>query len=388
MELVAPVGDWAMVRAAEKAGADAIYFGLKEWSMRHSAKNFTLKDLEEISKLKVKKYLCLNTLMFDKDLKQIENIIKKIKGKVDAVVCWDMGVISLLNKYKIPIHLSTQASVANSEALKMYKKLGVKRIVLARELNLEDIKNIKKSGMKIEVFVHGAMCMAISGRCFLSQDMYGMSANRGRCVQSCRREYDVIDRQTNKKLKLGSNYILSPKDLCALSFMEKLKKLKIDAFKIEGRSKNPEYVKTVVECYREAIDNKLSEKRIKELVKKLKTVYNRDFSEGFYFGAPGNNDWSNEGGNKAIERKKFIGKVNNYFVKSGVADVDILSGSLKVGDEILIIGNKTGILRQEVKSMHLDFKFINNVKKGSNIGLKVKERVRKNDQIYLIYSKV
>jgi len=388
MELVAPVGDWAMVRAAEKAGADAIYFGLKEWSMRHSAKNFTLKDLEEIGKLKVKKYLCLNTLMFDKDLKKIENIIKKIKGKVDAVVCWDMGVISLLNKYKIPIHLSTQASVANSEALKMYKKLGVKRIVLARELNLDDIKNIKKSGMKVEVFVHGAMCMAISGRCFLSQDMYGMSANRGRCVQSCRREYDVIDRQTNKKLKLGSNYILSPKDLCALSFMEKLKKLKIDAFKIEGRSKNPEYVKTVVECYREAIDNKLSEKRIKELVKKLKNVYNRDFSEGFYFGAPGINDWSDEGGNKAVERKKFIGKVNNYFVKSGVADVDILSGSLKVGDEILIIGNKTGILRQEVKSMHLDFKFINNVKKGSNIGLKVKERVRKNDQIYLIYSKV
>lgn len=388
MELVAPVGDWAMVRAAKKAGADAIYFGLKEWSMRHSAKNFTLKDLEEIGKLKVKKYLCLNTLMFDKDLKKIENIIKKIKGKVDAVVCWDMGVISLLNKYKIPIHLSTQASVANSEALKMYKKLGVKRIVLARELNLDDVKNIKKSGMKVEVFVHGAMCMAISGRCFLSQDMYGMSANRGRCVQSCRREYDIIDRQTNKKLKLGSNYILSPKDLCALSFMEKLKKLKIDAFKIEGRSKNPEYVKTVVECYREAIDNKLSEKRIKELVKKLKTVYNRDFSEGFYFGAPGINDWSDEGGNKAVERKKFIGKVNNYFVKSGVADVDILAGSLKVGDEILIIGNKTGILRQEVKSMHLDFKFINNVKKGSNIGLKVKERVRKNDQIYLIYSKV
>lgn len=384
MELIAPAGDWAMVKAAEVAGADAIYFGLKEWSMRHSAKNFTLKDLPKLGKLKMKKYLCLNTIIFDKDFSKIKKVIEKAKGNVDAVICWDLGLMKLLKKAKIPIHLSTQASVANSEALKMYKELGVERVVLARELNLDDIKKIKKY-IDVECFVHGAMCMAISGRCFLSQELYGMSANRGRCVQPCRREYKLIDKQTSKEVNIGRDYVMSVKDLCALPFIDKLKKAGVTSFKIEGRSKNPEYVKAVVECYREAIDNKLSVKRVKELVEKLRTVYNRGFSEGFFFKAPGQKEFIDFPGSVATKRKKLVGRVLNYFVKNKVASVEILSGGLKVGDEILVIGNKTGVLKQKVSSMHLDYKNVSKVKKGDSIGLLVSERVRKNDEIYLFY---
>ncbi len=382
MELIAPAGDWAMVKAAEVAGADAIYFGLKEWSMRHSAKNFSLKDLPRLGELKMKKYLCLNTIIFDKDFSKIKKVIEKAKGNVDAVICWDLGLMKLLKKAKIPIHLSTQASVANSEALKMYKELGVERVVLARELNLDDIKKIRKS-IEVECFVHGAMCMAVSGRCFLSQELYGMSANKGRCVQPCRREYKLVDKQTSKEVNIGRDYIMSVKDLCVLPFIDKLKKAGVSAFKIEGRSKNPEYVQTVTECYREAIDNKLSVKRVKELIEKLRTVYNRGFSDGFYFKAPGQKEFIDFPGSVATKRKKLVGRVLNYFVKNKVASVEILSGSLKVGDKILVIGNKTGVLKQKVSSMHLDYKNVSKVKKGDVIGLLVSERVRKNDEVYL-----
>lgn len=385
MELVAPAGDWAMIRAAEKAGADAIYFGLKEWNMRHSAKNFSLKDIDEISKLKMKKYLCLNTIMFDKDFSKLKKVIEKVRGKVDAVICWDLGIMKLLKKNKIPIHLSTQASVANSEALKFYKELGVKRIVLARELSLENIKKIKKYNIEIECFVHGAMCMAVSGRCFLSQELYDMSANRGRCVQPCRRKYKLVDKQTNKELNIGRDYILSVKDLCALPFLDKLKNAGVDSFKIEGRSKNPEYVKNVVECYREAVDNKLSEKRKKELIDNLKKVYNRDFSDGFYFKIPGQKEFINYPGSAATKKKKLIGRITNYYRKNNVALVQVLSGSLKLGDNILIIGNKTGVVEQKVESIQINHKDVKKVKKGEFFGLLVKDRVRQNDFVYLFH---
>ncbi len=384
MELVAPAGNWAMLNAAIKAGADAVYFGLKDLNMRHSAKNFDLKDLDKIGKLKIKKYLCLNTVMFDKDFKKIEKILDKAKGNIDAVICSDMGVFNLAKKKKIPIHLSTQASVANSEAIKFYKKLGVKRIVLAREFNLEQIKKLKRSGMEIECFVHGAMCMAVSGRCFLSQDLFGMSANRGRCVQPCRRTYDLVDRETGNKVNIGRDYILSVKDICALQFIDELKKLKIDAVKIEGRSKSPEYVKTVVEVYREAIDNKLNDKKIKELIEKLKTVYNRGFSSGFYFGKPGDSEYINHYGSKSKRKKKIIGIILNFYKKNNVAIFKIYTGNLKIGDKVLVIGNKTGVVEQEIKSMEIEHKKVKKVGKGGLVGVLMDNVVRKNDNVYLV----
>ncbi len=384
MELVAPAGDWAMLKAAEKAGADAVYFGLKEWNMRHSAKNFSLPDLKRIGKLEIKKYLTLNSVLFDKDLYKINKILDKVKDNVNAVICWDMGLLGLLKKKEIPIHLSTQASVANSEALKFFKEQGVTRVTLARELNLEQIKKLKKY-VEIGCFVHGAMCMAVSGRCFLSLDMFGMSANRGRCVQPCRRTYKLIDKETGKEIDVGRDYILSPKDVCALPFLDKLKAAGVSAFKIEGRSKNPEYVKTTVECYREALDNKLNENRINELIDRLKTVYNRGFSNGFYFGVPGINDFSNNYGSASVNKKKFIGVVENYYKKNKVAVVKILTGSLKIGDSILLTGNKTGVAEQKVRSMQINHKDTEKAAKGDIIGILMDSDVRENDMVYLVY---
>lgn len=385
MELIAPAGDWAMLRAAEKAGADAVYFGLKDFNMRHSAQNFTLSDLKKIGKLKIKKYLTLNSVIFDKDLPKIEKILDKAKGNVDAVICWDTGLLGLLKKKGIPIHLSTQASVANSEAVKFFKEQGVTRITLARELSLEQIKKLKKY-VEIECFVHGAMCMAVSGRCFLSLDMFKMSANSGRCVQPCRRTYKLTDKETGKEIDIGRDYILSPKDLCALPFLDKLKKAGISAFKIEGRSKTPEYVKTVVECYREALDNELSKERINELIDKLKTVYNRGFSDGFYFGIPGISEFSNTDGSIATKRKKFIGIVENYYKKNKVAVVKVLSGGLKLNDNVLFIGNKTGVIGHKITGMQIDYKNVGEVKKGDLVGILMDNTVRENDKVYLTYN--
>lgn len=244
-ELLAPAGNFPMLITAVNAGADAVYFGLQEFNMRDAAKNFTLKDLSKIKKVcttqglngrKVKMYLTLNTIIYNNELKKLENLIRKVKGKVDAIICWDLSVINLCKKYKIPFHISTQASVSNLEAAKFYKKLGAERIVLARELNLKQIKKISEK-VEIECFVHGAMCLAISGRCLMSQHSFNKSANRGQCLQNCRRSYIIKD-DSGTELKIDNNRILSAKDLCTLPFIEKLKKAGITSFKIEGRNRD------------------------------------------------------------------------------------------------------------------------------------------------------
>lgn len=230
-ELLAPAGNFAMLVTAINAGADAVYFGLKEFSMR--TKNFSFKDLDKINEIcksrKIKKYLTLNTIIYDNELKKLEEIIRQVKGKIDAIICWDLAVIRLCNKYKIPFHVSTQASVSNSESAKFYKKLGAKRIILARELNLKQIKEISKI-IDVECFAHGAMCVAVSGRCFTSQFLFNKSANRGKCLHPCRRSYLVKDLQEGYELKVENNKILSAKDLCTLPFIEKLKKSKNKIF--------------------------------------------------------------------------------------------------------------------------------------------------------------
>ncbi|MBW2996189.1 U32 family peptidase [Candidatus Woesearchaeota archaeon] len=386
-ELISPAGDWISLRAGIDAGADAVYFGLKEFSMRAKAKNFDLKELkkvvDECHKKKVKAYLALNTIIYEDELEKIKNILKEVKkAKVDAIHAWDLSIVGEALKLKIPVHLSTQASVSNSEAAKFYKKLGIKRIILARECSLEQIKEIKKvKGLEIEVFVHGAMCVSISGRCFISQFEFGKSANRGECLQPCRREYTVSDEEGNK-LKLGNNYVMSPKDLCALPFIEKLKF--VDAFKIEGRNRSPEYVKTVTEVYREAIDKKLTKARIKQLMKKLKTVYNRGFSSGFYLGKPMPKDFTDVYGSKATRKKVYAGKVLHYYGNIKVAEVKVEAGSLKTGDEIMIQGPTTGVYEQKLKSMEIKHKKVKEVKKGNAVGIKLEKVVRKNDKVFVI----
>ncbi len=312
-ELLAPAGDFPMLVAAVNAGADAVYFGLKSgFSMRANAKNFTIKDLDKIkeicNKRKIKKYLTLNTIIYDEELEKIEEIIKAVKGKVDAIICWDLAVVQLCKKYKIPFFISTQASVANSETAKFYKKLGAKRIVLARELNLKQIKKI--SGIiNVECFIHGAMCVSISGRCFTSQFLFNKSANRGECIHPCRRSYIVKDKQEGYELELENDKIMSAKDLCTLPFIEELKKTGVKSFKIEGRNRDARYVETVVRTYRKALDKRLSKKEIEQGLEQLKKIYNKGFSNGFYLGLPTSKDLAEIEHSAATEKKHFIGKI-------------------------------------------------------------------------------
>ena len=264
-ELLAPIQDFTSLRAAIDAGADAVYFGIKGLNMRDSAKNFELKDLKKIhdicEKNDIKNYLALNTIIYDDEIKKLKTLLERSKSYIDAVICWDFSVIKEADKLNMPIHLSTQASISNYEALSFLKKKikNLRRVILARELSLKQIekiiKNIKKDKLNIEIetFIHGAMCVSISGRCFISQFEFGRSANRGRCIQPCRRSYLVEDEE-GTRLRLKNDYIMSPKDLCTLPFIDRLIKARISSFKIEGRNRSPEYVKTVVECYREAID--------------------------------------------------------------------------------------------------------------------------------------
>ncbi|MFH1918129.1 MAG: peptidase U32 family protein [Nanoarchaeota archaeon] len=384
-ELLAPAGDFPMLVAAVKAGADAVYFGLKEFNMRASAKNFTIKDLDKISEIckpkNVKRYLTLNTIIYDDEIQKLRDLIKKVKGKVDAVICWDLAVIQLCKKHKVPFHISTQASISNTDSAKFYKKLGAERIVLARELNLQQIKGISKI-IPIECFIHGAMCVAVSGRCFTSQFLFNKSANRGECIQPCRRSYIVKDKQEGYELEIDNNRVMSAKDLCTLPFIEELKNAGITSFKIEGRIRDARYVDAVVKTYRKALDNNLNKKEIQELVEELKKVYNREFSSGFYLGAPTSDDFSKVEHSAAKEKKHFVGKVTHYYPKVGVAKI-MLSSNLKVGDNIIIIGKTTGIEKSKIKRIEIENKPIQQGKKGEEVGVKLPE-VRKGDEVYKI----
>jgi len=386
-ELLAPAGDFPSLIAAVKSGADAVYFGLQEFNMRDSAKNFKLQDLKKINKItgkNIKRYLTLNTIIYDNEIKKIESIIKKVKPYIDAIICWDLSVIKLCKKHKIPFHISTQASVSNSKAAEFYKKLGAERINLARELNLKQIKKISKI-LPVEIFIHGAMCVSISGRCFTSQFLQNKSANRGQCTHPCRREYTIKDSE-NHELKLENNKVISAKDLCTLPFIEKLKKANISAFKIEGRNRNAEYVNTVTKIYRKALDKKLTKKETQSSLKELKKVYNRGFSSGFYLKLPTSDDFSESENGEAKEKKLFVGRIEKYWNKIKVAQVKILTGKLKINNEIYIKGNTTGIIRAKIKSMEINKKQVKEAKKPQDIAIQL-PKCRKGDEVYLISKK-
>jgi len=387
-ELLAPVGDFTNLKIAIDAGADAVYFGLKEFSLRANAKNFELKDLDKISQIckpkKIKKYLTMNSIIYNNEIPKVEKILKKIKGKINAVICWDLSVIQLCKKHKIPFHISTQASVSNYESAKFYKKLGAERIVLARELNLKQIKEIrKKVNIELETFIHGAMCISVSGRCFMSQHLFNSSANRGQCIHPCRREYIITDTQQGKQLKVQNNHILSAKDLCTLPFIEKLKSAGITCFKIEGRNRDPRYIDTVVRIYRKAIDKKLTEKEIKKSLEELKSVYTKGFSSGFYLGMPTSDDISKTEHSSATKKKHFVGKIKKYYPKIKVAEIKLVS-ELKLNDEIIIVGKTTGLVKQKVLSMEIKNKQIKKAQKDDEVGIKIISKVRKGDDVYVV----
>ena len=391
---MAPAGDWTMLRAAVNSGADAVYFGVDKLNMRAKAKNFSVDDLNNISEFckgnNVRTYLTLNTIVFEEELDEVEEIITKAKeAGIDRIICWDLAVAELCHKHDFPFAISTQGSISNSLAASVYKRLGAVRIVLARECSLEEIKKIRaNTDLEIEAFIHGAMCIAISGRCFMSHHLFGKSANRGECVQPCRREYEVIDSATEKSLVIGEDYVMSPKDLCTIEFIDQLIEAEIDSFKIEGRKRSPEYVAKVVSVYRNAIDlyfeGKLTAEKKKEFLKELETVYNRGFSSGFYFGVPSSEDYAGVEGSKATTRKVYVGKVLNYYKEPEVVHILLESGKIKIGDKILFIGETTGVVETEIKEMRVNETEESEAQKGDEITFRVPTLVRRNDKVYLI----
>lgn len=391
---MAPAGDWTMLRAAVSSGADAVYFGLDKLNMRAKAANFSVDELPEIvsfcNEHNIKTYLTLNTIVFEEELSDLEEIIIAAKQNgVDRIICSDLAVADLCFKHQIPFCISTQSSISNSLAADVYKRMGAVRIVLARECSLEEIKKIRaKTDLEIEAFIHGAMCIAVSGRCFISHHLFGKSANRGECIQPCRREYEVYDPAIGKSLVIGEDYIMSPKDLCTIEFIDKLIEAGIDSFKIEGRKRAPEYIAKAVYIYRQAIDlyfeNKLTIEKKKELLTELEKVYNRGFSTGFYFGTPSSEEYAGVEGSKATTRKTYVGKVLNYYKEIEVAHLLIESGQLKLNDEILIMGETTGVLEITLEKMSVNDKNDVTAKRGDEVTLKVSSLVRRNDKVYLI----
>jgi U32 family peptidase len=394
-ELISPAGDWPSLRSAIDAGADAVYFGIKEHNMRRAADNFDSLEIGKVMSLLHKNgrkgYLTLNTIVYDKEIARIRKILQLAKRSgVDAVLAWDMGVLELAKEIDIPVHLSTQASVSNFLSLKFFSGLGIKRIVLARECSLADIKNIaaqiKKQGLdcRIEAFIHGAMCVSISGRCFFSQHFFKKSANRGECFQPCRREYVIKDTALGDEYVLGKDYVLSAKDLCTIDFIDQLIKAGVSCFKIEGRMRAPEYTHVVTSVYRRAIDafakGKLNAALKKSLRKKLETVFNRGFETGFYLGAPA--DIGSSVGAHGKE-KVFLGKVTNYYHRIGVAEVLLTSGGVRVGDEILIFGKTTAAFFSKITELQIEHKDVNVALKGALVGIKLSVPAKPNDKVFL-----
>lgn len=393
-ELLAPAGNWAMLNTAINSGADAVYFGVKQLNMRAAAGNFDISELDEIvkhcSENKVKAHLTLNTIVYENELEELDDIIIKAKNAgVELIICWDMSVIQKCLEHEVPFCISTQASISNSASVKFYETIGAARVVLARECTLEKIREIKsKTNLEIETFVHGAMCVAVSGRCFMSHELFGKSANRGECLQPCRREFEVIDKDQSGSLILGEDYVMSPKDLCTIEIIDKLIESGIDSFKIEGRKRSPEYIAKVVSTYRKAIDlyfeGKLSSEAKNNFLEELKKVYNRGFSTGFYLGTPSSKDFANIYGSAATTKKSYVGKVINYYKKSNVVSVKLEADSIYVGETVYIIGNTTGTIEMKLNELMLDENKISKGEKGTEVTFLCQNLVRPNDRLYKI----
>lgn len=385
IEIMAPAGNFECLHAAIQGGANSVYFGVGNLNMRsHSANNFSAEDLSEVCRIcrenGVKSYLTLNIVLYQEDLAPMRKTLDAAKAAgITAVIASDMAAIAYCRQIGIEVHISTQLSISNVEALRFYAQFA-DVIVLARELNLHQVKEIHETIVKericgpsghlveIEMFAHGALCMAISGKCYLSLHAYGASANRGACYQICRRGYEVTDLETGNQLLVDNKYIMSPKDLCTIEFMDKIIDAGVTVFKIEGRARSAEYVKKVASCYRRAADAVIEGRYTPELASALKgelsEVFNRGFWDGYYQGAK-LGEWSEVYGSRSTRKKVYTGKVTNWFAKLGVAEILIESVPLKVGDRILIMGPTTGVVETDVKEIRVDLKPVDSAEKGT-----------------------
>ena len=408
LEIMAPAGNFECLQAAIQGGADSVYFGVEKLNMRsHSANNFKMEDLPEICRIckehGVKSYLTLNIVLYQEDLEDMRHTLDAAKASgITAVIASDMAAIMYAREIGLEVHISTQLSISNAEALRFYSQYA-DVVVLARELNLGQVREIKSvidaedikgpSGRKVEIemFAHGALCMAVSGKCYLSLHEYGASANRGSCYQICRRGYEVTDLETGSKLVVDNKYIMSPKDLCTIEFMDKIIDAGVSVFKIEGRARSAEYVKRTASCYRRAADAVCDGKYTPELAaglkKELAEVFNRGFWDGYYQGAR-LGEWSEVYGSKATRKKVYCGKVTNWFSKLGVAEILVESAPLKTGDEILVIGPSTGVVELTVSEIRVDLKPVREAGKGTYCSIPAdlggqSEKLRRSDKVYV-----
>lgn len=406
IEIMSPVGSFESLAAAIQAGAGSVYFGIGHLNMRsRSSVNFSFSDLKEIASIcrkhKVKTYLALNTVIFDSELDEMKALVDAAKQYgLDAVIASDHSLFQYAQEKGVEIHISTQCNITNIEAVKYFSRFA-DVMVMARELSLEQVaaivrrisdEQIKGPGgklIRVEVFIHGALCMAVSGKCYLSIDQFNHSANRGACYQPCRRSYTVKDAENEIELELDHEYIMSPKDLCTIGFMDKIIESGVKILKIEGRGRSPEYVKTVTSCYHEAVQSYFngtySREKVAAWTERLSSVYNRGFWEGYYLGrAIG--EWAELYGSAATKTKKYIGKVVNYFSKLKVAEIKIESGFLNTGEEFYIIGPTTGVYQSVVKEIRVDLKTTTTANKGEFCSIPVDEPVRRSDKVYTIHA--
>lgn len=401
-EIMAPVGSRESLAAAIQGGADSIYFGIENLNMRaRSANTFTIDDLREIAHTcdehGMKSYLTVNTIIYDQDVALMRTIVDAAKAAgISAVIAADVAVMSYARQIGQEVHLSTQLNISNVEALRFYAQFA-DVVVLARELNLEQVAEIYRhiqeenicgpSGeqIRIEMFCHGALCMAVSGKCYLSLHEMNHSANRGACMQVCRRSYAVRDKETDVELEVDNQYIMSPKDLKTIHFMNKMMDAGVRVFKIEGRARGPEYVRLVTECYKEAVraycDNTFDEEKVAAWDKRLGSVFNRGFWDGYYLGQR-LGEWSSKYGSGATKKKVYVAKGIKYFDKIGVAEFEMESGTLQVGDEILITGPTTGAVSQTIDEIRVEMKVVETTVKGQRFSFKVSDKVRPSDRLY------
>ena len=399
---MAPVGSRESLMAAIQGGADAVYFGTGHLNMRsRSSANFTLDDLKAISDISrsngVRTYLTLNTVIYDKELEEMRAIVDAAKENgIDAIIASDQAVINYAHERGMEIHMSTQANISNIEAVKFFSNYA-DVMVTARELALEQVKAITQaiqdeqikgpSGrlVRIEVFAHGALCMAVSGKCYISLDLYNHAANRGACMQPCRRPYKVFDRDGEVELEVDNQYIMSPKDLKTIDFLDKILDAGVTVLKIEGRGRSPEYVKTVTRCYREAVkaiqQGTFTKDKLEAWNLELGAVYNRGFWEGYYLGKKVG-EWSEIYGSQATRRKVYVGKIKKHYPRVQVAEVKIEAQELSVGEEYLIMGPSTGVLEDKVREIRVDDKSVEKTVRGDLCTMPVKEVVRPSDKLY------
>lgn len=399
---MAPVGSYESLMAAIQGGAGSVYFGVGKLNMRsRSSQNFTISDLKQIARIchenSIRSYVTINTVVYDEELDEMRKLVDAVKANgISAVIASDQAVIQYARKQDVEVHMSTQTNITNIEAVRYYAQYA-DVMVTARELNLDQVTAITSSIreqqikgpsgdlVRIEIFIHGALCMAVSGKCYLSLDLLNSSANRGACMQVCRRAYNVKDKDSEIEIEVDNEYIMSPKDLNTIAFLDKILDAGVEVLKIEGRGRSPEYVKVVTQVYHEAVaavqDGTYSPELVEEFNNRLKKVYNRGFWDGYYLGRK-LGEWTGQYGSQATQKKIYVGKINNFFSKINVAEVKMETQSLKLGDQILITGPTTGVYEDVIAEIRVDLKPVNETVKGDHCSIPVKSLLRRGDKVY------